>query len=200
LDAVFDETKGGKVNLSLRPHLLISHWVPGMFVLMVVVLSHLDWKYGVFIATYAKEGSVVTVSIVLFSIAAFLIGEILDSVRDLLEYIWDKILPEVNWDYLVTAPPDQVERFDNYYRTYYVFNMNLGLAFALSLLMVWLGVVSLPDWACRPSAIVGAVLGLFILLVDAILLRREIARVTKQMSRLEAEGKRGEGHTNSNQE
>ncbi len=189
------------MNLSLRPHLLISHWVPGTFVLMVVVLSHLDWKYGVFIETYAKEGSVVTVSIVLFSIVAFLIGEVLDSVRDMLEYFWDKILPEVNWDYLVTAPPDQVERFDNYYRTYYVFNMNLVLAFASSLGMNCLGLVSLPPRVWPPSVFVSAGLVVcIILIVDAILLRREVACITKeQMNRHEAERKRSEGQTNSKQ-
>ncbi len=169
-----------------------------MFVLMVVVLSHFHWNYKDFIAIYATDGFVVTVTIVLFSIAAFLIGEVLDSIRDLLEWILDR-KSEVNWDYLVTAPRDQAEQFDNYYYTYYVLNFNLVLAFVVSSVMIPLKVVSLPDWAWRPFPVLVTVVAVGILSWDAYLLRGEIARITEeQMNRLEAERKRSEEQTDGN--
>jgi hypothetical protein len=161
------------MNVPLPSHRLIGHWVPGMLVLMVAALSRSDWKYTAFLSTYAKDAPSVTLTTILFFILAFVIGEFLDSLRDLLEHVWDRISP-VNWDYLATSPSDQAEQFRNYYWTYYVLAANLVYAFVLSLLMTPFRFVSWPPWPLP----VFAVLGVCVFLWNAITLRREIAHIT----------------------
>jgi len=154
------------MNFSLKPHPLIAHWVPGMVVLMPLVLSHFNWSYNNFIKDCAGTGSAATVTILLLSVGAFLIGEVLDSARDsfieiLLDWVgrrWPRseehdypvvryIRPiELNWGYFSpeTLDPGKAETFNDYYWTYYVLNMNLDLALLSSMILRLLGCVTVP--------------------------------------------------------
>lgn len=180
------------MNFSLKPHPLIAHWVPGMVVLMPLVFSHFHWGYEKFVNDLADSTSAAALSILLLSVAAFLIGEVLDSARDSFIEIgldwfgrtWPRaekedypilryLRPiELNWSYFSTLTPEKAQVFDDYYWTYYVLNMNLALALLLSMILNLLGCVTVPEGYSFWFWLV-AILSFFILLCDALVLRHE---------------------------
>jgi hypothetical protein len=60
-------------------------------------------------------------------VAAFVLGQLLDSLRDLLEPFWDWWGEPVNWDFFFQTDRAKVDQLDDFYFTYYVFNANLVL-------------------------------------------------------------------------
>jgi hypothetical protein len=127
------------MNLSLRPHPLIAHWVPGVVLVVTALLAYSRWSVSTTLAMFAGDASKATVSVLVLSIAAFVVGEILDAVRDC---VADE---NVNWDFFFDEPSEEkVERLNNYYFTYFVLERNLSSALAVSLLIF---VVHPPEWA-----------------------------------------------------
>lgn len=177
------------MNFSLKPHPLIAHWFPGMVLLTLLVLSYSGWSYRAFKATYAATGPDATVTILLLSVAAFFIGEVIDSARDwLLERLFDwyatkRATDKVNWNFFFTSPPDKVEQFSDFFYTYYVLNINLVLALAIFVVMVVFSPISLPQRVLNlPGWAVGfgGCVCMAILFGDALALRRDVARITNR--------------------
>jgi hypothetical protein len=193
----FGWTKGGKMNFSLKPHPLIAHWIPGMVILTFLVLFHFHGSYSAFLKDYAGNGSSVTITIFLLSVGAFLIGEVLDSFRDgVIEPFWNWLAKKngknaITWDFFWKVSPEKGGQFDDYYFTYYVFNMNLSLALFLDLLFFWMAKILFPTKLPNfPSWLVSVVffLCILILLRDARELRKDIARITtEEMMRVSEE-------------
>jgi hypothetical protein len=67
------------------------------------------------------------VAILSLAVVAFIVGEILDASRDLLEGIWDRFQP-MRWDFFGDAEKDEIEKIRTSYFTYYVFDCNISLA------------------------------------------------------------------------
>jgi len=128
------------MNLSLKPHPLIAHWVPGVVVVVTALLAYSGWSVSTTLATFAGDASKATVSVLVLSIAAFVVGEIFDAVRDC---VADE---NVNWDFFFDEPSEKKdERLNNYYFTYFVLERNLISALAVSWLIF---IVHPPEWAC----------------------------------------------------
>jgi hypothetical protein len=198
------------MSFSLKPHPLIAHWVPGMVVLVLIVLSHFNWCYENFVNDWAGSTSAAAVTVLLLSVGAFLIGEVLDSARDgLIERLFDWIAErrrrcrgKVNWDYFFTLPPERTEQFNDYFFTYYVLNVNLVLALALSFVLLLLGKVTFPEGMQCSSRCLFLIIGGVCVLVlgwDAFALRREIARITwEEVNRVLKERQCHDKQTNNN--
>jgi hypothetical protein len=117
-------------------------------------------------------GAIATLAV---AVAAFFVGEVLDASRDLLENVWDRFQP-ITWDFLVTAEREKVENFKVSYFTWYVFDCNASLALAIILLLAFL--TPAPTWARAFLAF-----SLVIFVVNAVLLRREMAPLTHGSNR-----------------
>ncbi len=107
-----------------------------------------------------------TIALLSIAVAAFLVGELLDAIRDLFEHLWDKFQP-LRWDFFSTGTRDEVEKFKESHFTYYVFDCNVSLALLLVLILEILN--SAPAWTCIVLTI-----PLVIFAINAILLRVEM--------------------------
>ena len=154
------------MNFSLKPHQLVAHWVPGFLLLMVIAVLHPSASEGVKALLPHSDA----LSGFVLAVLAFAIGQLLDAVRDLCENIWDR-WDKVDWDFFFEAKPEQIEKLDGSYFTYYVFNSNL----VLPLLYFSLGRLISGHYAQFALAL--AADAFFI--VDARCLRKEIARHTR---------------------
>lgn len=108
----------------------------------------------------------------IFVVLAFALGEILDSIRDvLLEDAWNnRAKVRVNWDFFFEAREDQIEKLRTSYFTYYVFNHNLALG-----LLLLSGAELVAD---HPALVALCLTAACVLALDARSLRREIAKHT----------------------
>lgn len=162
------------MSINLRGQQLIARWVPG-FALVYVVLLTLPGSYqtlftplGYTLSTGAPvrlEFNAVEHILVLV-VLALIAGELLDSVRDLLEHAWDRWSP-INWNYFADAAPDKLEAIKKNWFTSYVFNHNLVIP---GMILLLFGTLQL--------RLVGLV-AVAVFAGDAISLRREIARITR---------------------
>jgi hypothetical protein len=184
------------MNFSLRPHPLIAHWVPGVVVVATALLAWSDWSVINVLAVFAGDPSKAAVSVLVLSVFAFVIGEILDSYRNCRE---DN---EVNWNFFFDSDKEKVKRLDEYYFTYYVLNKNLASAIGLAWLIFIvhppeLALWKLPfckllpntqiGWLSGPTSWLGllvatllASVAIWILRADAGALRNEIKEHTKK--------------------
>lgn len=109
------------MNFSLSPHQLVAHWVPGFVLVILLPLLAAD-TYNAAFKPALPAGD--TARGILFAVLAFVMGQFLDAVRDILECVWDR-WSKVNWDFFMHADAAQLEKLDRWYFTYYVFNSNL---------------------------------------------------------------------------
>lgn len=172
------------MNFPFKDYPLIGHWVPGFVVVLVISLSVYNWGLGDL--AEAAEGLrdlSMFFSGLAFIVIPFVVGQFLDSIRDLLEYIWDRN-PKclINWDFFFYGGKDKLKNLEQYYFIYYVFNCNLALGTILSIILffvLWgLSFIQLPS---REGLCVGlgiAAVGLLFFIWDAVKLRGEIRRLS----------------------
>src|SRR5207249_3970827 len=73
------------MNFSLRPHQLVAHWVPGFVLLLTVQL----WRPAMYCKLLGQLPSDRAALTLVWIVSAFVLGQLLDSLRDLLEHCWD---------------------------------------------------------------------------------------------------------------
>jgi len=174
------------MNFSLKPHPLIAHWVPGFTVILIVSFSASNWNYNcLFNKIISNEANWArgVVIILALAVAAFVIGEFLDSIRDLLvERYLDRKNP-IEWDFFFRGDnKNELKNLMDNYFTYYVLNCNLALGIIVSLIsivLLWLLDLIKPPaccWILLGLLVIAAFLIFFIW--DAMELRRDIKRHT----------------------
>lgn len=164
------------MNINIKPHILISHLLPGSFFLILFSLDYNSWKMENITNCLEDLDATKMIGLgVILIIISFLLGEIFDSFRDGIgEWLLDKI-DEVTWDYFYTAPKEELQKLESSYFTWYVFNFNT----AVSLLVG--GVITLIFFHGKVDFRIGVAwfLAIFILAFDAWQLRKEVAKHTK---------------------
>lgn len=171
------------MNFPFKDYPLIGHWVPGFVVVLIISLSVYTWGLGD-LAEAAEGFTQISVffSGLAFIVIPFVVGQFLDSIRDLLiEYIWDRDPKRrVNWDFFCYGGTDKLKNLEQYYFIYYVFNWNLALGIIVSIILfffLWcLSFIQLPpcEWIFLGLGI--ATFGLLVFIWDAVNLRDEIRR------------------------
>jgi hypothetical protein len=160
------------MSFSLKPHPLIAHWVPGVAFLVLAWGSYHEWTY-LSLPSVTSEAALLTL---VASVMAFVIGAVFDAFRNsVIENRLDKTAGrKIEWNRLITADKEQLDRLENYYFTYYVLDWNLALCI-FALLVIWLVVPPQKiEWGyLRVVLIVVALL----LSYDAMSLRGEIKEV-----------------------
>ncbi len=177
------------MDFALKPHPLMAHWVPGFASVSVALLSHFDWNYDSLAEGLAPTDHRAIFNAFVLAVTAFVIGEILDSLRDICEwgvdYFCGQLFPE-DWGQILSTLSEQQRRiFEEHYFTYYVCGANLALA---SFLVFISGLVQQfhISWLSWVSLIIPYRVHFFvacamvILWADALLIRREMQRVIKQ--------------------
>lgn len=169
------------MNLSLKPHPLIAHWVPGFVLLLMILLSAFDWRYESLIARIPSELHSASLIIFALAVLAFVSGQFLDAVRNgLIEECWDyceekRQIQQLNWGFFFDGDEAQLKHLHEHYFTWYVANLNLSLA------IVFGGAVSLVlalyrnyPWHLILPVTIGIVAVIVIFMRDASGLRKEI--------------------------
>jgi len=164
---------------SLKPHQLVAHWVPGFVALAFVLLVEL--KSGHSHLQQVVEAIGKPSAGLAFAVTAFAIGQFLDAIRNLVEEFIEFIAPTcaINWDFIWQFDKEDLERMDDYYYTYYVFDFNLAFALILGFAVQFLPIFSwhLPWWTVW-WIIVPAIL---VFMMDGLCLRREIVKYSNNL-------------------
>ena len=154
------------MNFSLKPNPLIAVWVPGFLTLTAILfIAYLN-------ASVALEKLMTTVphSFLAFwiIIAGFAVGELLDAIRDLSEYLWDRIC-KINWNFFFDADERHLRNLEEWYYTYYELDANLFLGILVTYVLAWLRLIRID---ILPQCIMA--IPTLIFLLGVISMRREI--------------------------
>ncbi len=154
------------MNFSLKPHQLVAHWVPGFILLILIPALYpgISEKVNQLLPTGdALRGFV-------WAVLAFVLGQLLDAVRNLLENVWDR-WSKVNWAFFIRSEDALVERLRTSWFRYYVFDHNLALS------LLCFSIVRLVSRHFLEFLIGFVATCIFV--ADAYSLRKEIAKHTK---------------------
>jgi hypothetical protein len=161
------------MNVQMKPHPILAHWVPGFFRSITVLLRHYSWSYHrlmEYMPPSQTKSFIVGLAVVVFS---WIAGQGLDAARDILEHVLDLACP-VNWEFFFWADPAAIENFEEHFFLYYVFCFNTAIALA--------GMLAL--WLVRGGFTMKEIEGITFLFaffaVDTYLLRMEIYRVLEE--------------------
>jgi len=188
------------MNFSLKPNTIISHLLPGAFLLAAVaaILWTIDpsWIERVALLSAATTALIAALGFLLI----LLCGLIIDAIRNLLESWWDKHSREdkegIWWDFFFAGDEKKLEKLVDHYYGYYVFDSNLVIAIGAVTVIVFLihfAYKTLPTsiWI---STLVVVVLGI-VLFFDAKNLRRDIKRLAFHEMKANLEKENDEGAT-----
>jgi hypothetical protein len=168
------------MNSSFKPRTLVSIILPG-FVLLIAVayllvkgdIKQIDASVSA-ISTLTSAGVITT-----FFLVAFCVGAFIDAIRNSLDSLFDRYFSKDKdttwWDIFFKGDKEKVEQLDEYYYSYYQFDANLAIvSFILSLLFLFFNPSPYRCIFLIPAAICA------VLLLDAILLRKEIKRLSQE--------------------
>lgn len=142
-------------DFSIRPQPLLGHFVPGLIVIVAALFWVRDANHRLLIEVVLSFQNTAFITSVLI-VVSYGVGELLDSVRDLLEELvdWDaeKYLrpkwlgilfawfgvKEVDWSFFQITEDPLITNHEVWYFTYYMLDVNLSLGlFALTLAPWW---------------------------------------------------------------
>ncbi|HTY11483.1 MAG TPA: SET domain-containing protein [Bacteroidota bacterium] len=162
-----------KKESSIKPQPLISEILPGFATIIVVGAAY--WvRHPEVVSSLLHSQSLLAIVAALGAggfIASWIVGTFLDTCRDLIESVIDKWYP-INWGFLLTAGPEDIERLNDWYLAYYLLNGNYVVGGLLILGFTIIGFVTIPGWAIWLLA-----LAIVILVFDAGTLRIEMKSV-----------------------
>jgi hypothetical protein len=166
------------MNFSLKPHQLVAHWVPGFVVLTMWMLADVHYAniHPSYIAYWSKINTLVgsSFSVLLAAIVPFVIGQVLDALRNLTEEWLDK-MEKIEWLAEFKLDEKELNLFENTYFTYYVFSANLCIGLALGFLLILCLCIFPRDHGILFVAAVLA--GILIFFFDAKSLRGDIKKI-----------------------
>lgn len=164
------------MNLSVKPQPLLAHWVPGFVILIVVLFSVCQWRFDQILKLMDSAGLAVAVT---FAVVAFVVGQFLDSVRDILDGFWHSIFKrKINWRFFFEGDSQQLQNLNEWFFTYYVLNANLVVGLLL-VLLPGSYLMTIPN-----SILTWMWIAAGVFLVDAVFLRIEIQKLIPEKSHL----------------
>jgi hypothetical protein len=171
------------MELSLKPHQLVAHWVPGFATLGLLYLDCAHGRYGYLkrLSDILPNGDVLgtALAILMFAAGALLVGHFLDSLRDMAEYLLDLKWP-VRWDKLIKMEESERQAWSDFYFTYYVEGANLALGGVGTLGFHAIAVLLHPT--CSQVFLGGIALGILVFAGDALLLRHEMRKLLETVT------------------
>jgi len=101
------------MNFSLKPHPLIAHWVPGF----VVSLSIFLWGPRLCLESMASNWNAINEKFQIFLggliavVVLFVVGQVLDSIRDLIEGKLDDYC-KIKWEFIRKMDVNDLKKFE----------------------------------------------------------------------------------------
>jgi hypothetical protein len=177
------------MNLSLKPRVFLTGFLPGFLFIVVFVLLYKDFNF-LSLKNFAKE--ITAFSGLAIIILSFIIGQFFDAFRDFFIegsfHLVSKYFPkikDINWDFFYKESDKNIDRLDNNYYLFYLVNVDLAICLISILIMI---IINWPKQFPSNFIITKCylVLWLFaaiiVLLLDAFLLRREIVKHTNSIN------------------
>ena len=163
------------MNISLEPHQIVAHWVPG-FILLILATFVCPQSYAQIRPWFPQDH---LLKGLIWVVLPFVSGQLIDAFRNsLIEDGLDKCCKkwwpkrEVNWPFFFLGSKEDVEKLRRSFFDYYVFDANLAFpALCFTIWRICSGHLAL--------AVVGFTVTA-LLIWDARSLRKEIAELTNQ--------------------
>jgi hypothetical protein len=159
------------MNFSLKPNPLIAVWLPG-FATLTAVLFFGNREAIPTLLQQSPSPAIVGALSFLAIVFGFVVGELLDTARDLLEFLID--IPKrfrINWDFFVAGERDKIENLEEWYYTWYELDANLALGILLNFLLSWFSIITIVAWM---ATVMWILFGIFLL--GAGLIRNEVKK------------------------
>ncbi len=126
----------------LKPLQFFCEWIPGAVLAVLILGCFQRWDWSETIDSMAQHSLIVFPA---FALAALVVGQLIDSLRDLAweyfadRFLWRKFKGRVNWDFFFSGADAEIRHMEDYYFSYYSFNLNISIALVLSILLtgVW---------------------------------------------------------------
>jgi len=161
---------------------LIAEILPGALFIGLIAYIYFKSHAGQFSMLVTARSVNLIVSSGIAFVAALLVGNFLDAVRNVMEeYLWDKLYP-LNWDFFFEEPYTKVQQLEDYYFSYFKFDCNICYCIILFFVLEGMSMmfpfnvcVCVLPWYINPALlIIGLVFAL-----DARSLRKEMRRLMK---------------------
>jgi hypothetical protein len=152
------------MNFSLKPNPLMAVWLPG-FVTLLAVLYFKKAESPLTSIIPNMDSTLGTLGLIAFG---FVIGNLLDAIRDILEWPVDKF-SEINWDFFISGSKDHLQNLEEWFYTWYELDCNLWLGTILFVIFRW---KSVRDSGASLIAVLAVFL--IVLSLSAFLTRRTI--------------------------
>jgi ABC-type phosphate/phosphonate transport system permease subunit len=120
------------MSLPLPYYPLLAQWIPGF-----ITLLFFAFPFGRQYVDNSTSSGIIAIYIFLFSVIAFVIGQIIDAIRNsiLEEYIFDHGCVKIDW---ISFSMIQNEKLDNLYFVYYAFDINLVISLIIGIVVIFL--------------------------------------------------------------
>ena len=158
------------MNINLKPHPFLAHFVPGCFTALIVIMAHYNWSA---MELNLASGNIKYPAAFALVVCLLMLGECIDAARDIFEHILDSRKGwGIKWrQFLVAGKEESLYVFENYYFTYYVFCANSFVAALVAVVGCQID-AHLQARTCK--IFVSVFLMTIVFLVDAALLRDEL--------------------------
>lgn len=175
------------MNLSLKPNPLIALWLPGTLLVITIIwtcpyITIQDKNIPTLFYEYWSSLNVGLATLILFiiSILGFIVGELLDSLRDIIEeYILDRhTLHKINWDFFFEGEKEKITNLEEWYYTYYELDFNSVIGITVIILMKIFLIIHI-SWVITFILFIP----IAIMLTDMRIMRKEIVELTKRVQK-----------------
>ena len=182
------------MSLTLKPRVFLIGFLPGFLFICGIILANQEFDFNQILNQANDITLIIGIAIIILS---FIIGQVFDSVRECgIEKYFEhkykncksKDKQDINWDFFYDAMEKDIDKLDNNYYLFYVLNFDLSicLLFLILYFPFWIVFSSckLDSSTIKSIMIFITIYGASILLLvlDALELRKEIARHTNKSS------------------
>lgn len=166
---------------SFKQQPLIAEVLPGFTTLAILVSAYFLQNPNLFhqVVTAPSATTYITASGFAAILSAWIIGTFLDSLRDIAETLLDLRWP-VNWDYLLKASSESIQKLDDSWLAYYFLNGNYVFGILMTFIFAYFAGIGIPTFwlVCMCFA-------LAVFIINFITLRQELRRLMAESPSIE---------------
>jgi len=122
------------MDSSLKPQPLIAEVLPGFTVLAILTTSyfahHLEQLKA--LISLPSAGTIITALGISVLLISWILGTILDTLRDLCEELLDRLWFRLDWTFLFDGPSEQIQKLENHWLAYYFLTGNYVIGLSIT--------------------------------------------------------------------
>jgi hypothetical protein len=170
------------MTFTLKPKFFLTGFIPGFILLFGIIILNYGCDFSLVDSFMQK---ITLFSGIVILISSFIIGQIIDSIRDAIDELIDKLrknkTKKINWMFYFESEEEDIEKLDNNFYLFYTINFNIAICFFILLLFVLADspiCIATNLFIKKCWLAVSLVVSIFILVFDAILIRKYIVKIT----------------------